>query len=86
MVRDNVNDFYSKAESTPIILSEHNRFREGYFKGRGGRVQVRPFDRTFSDRRARPYQCRGRDRFGGLFSENAIGPLRSVAVRLTTNF
>lgn len=24
--------------------------------------------------------------FGGLFSENAIGPSRSVAVRLTTNF
>ena len=24
--------------------------------------------------------------FGGLFSENAIGPSRSVGVRLTTNF
>ena len=24
--------------------------------------------------------------FGGLFSENAIGPSRSVAVQLTTNF
>lgn len=33
MVRDNANDFYSNAESTPIILSQHNRFREGYFKG-----------------------------------------------------
>ena len=33
MVRDNANNFYSNAESTPIILSQHNRFREGYFKG-----------------------------------------------------
>ncbi|HEV2194601.1 MAG TPA: TonB-dependent receptor [Candidatus Acidoferrum sp.] len=33
MVRDNANDFYSNTESTPIILSQHNRFREGYFKG-----------------------------------------------------
>jgi hypothetical protein len=33
MVRDNANDFYSNAASTPIILSQHNRFREGYFKG-----------------------------------------------------
>jgi hypothetical protein len=33
MVRDNANDYYSNATSTPIILSQHNRFREGYFKG-----------------------------------------------------
>jgi hypothetical protein len=38
--------------------------------GRGGRVQVRPFERTFSDRRAKPYQCRGRDSFWrSLFGE-----------------
>jgi TonB-dependent Receptor Plug Domain len=33
MVRDNSNDFYSNAESTPIIVTQHNWFREGYFKG-----------------------------------------------------
>jgi hypothetical protein len=33
MVRDNANDFYSNPSSTPIIISQHNRFREGYFKG-----------------------------------------------------
>jgi TonB-dependent Receptor Plug Domain len=33
MVRNNANDFYSNAESTPIIVSQHNWFREGYFKG-----------------------------------------------------
>ena len=33
MVRDNANDFYSNPESTPIHLLQHNRFREGYFKG-----------------------------------------------------
>ena len=32
MVRDNSNDFYSNPESTPIIVFQHNRFREGYFK------------------------------------------------------
>ena len=32
MVRDNSNDFYSNAESTPIIVLQHNWFREGYFK------------------------------------------------------
>jgi hypothetical protein len=32
MVRDNANDFYSNANSTPIIVSQHNSFREGYFK------------------------------------------------------
>jgi hypothetical protein len=32
MVRDNSNDFYSNPESTPIIVSQHNWFREGYFK------------------------------------------------------
>jgi TonB-dependent Receptor Plug Domain len=32
MVRDNANDFYSNPESTPIIVFQHNRFREGYFK------------------------------------------------------
>jgi hypothetical protein len=33
MVRDNANDFYSNPESTPIEVLQHNRFREGYFKG-----------------------------------------------------
>ncbi|MGB2622570.1 MAG: TonB-dependent receptor [Candidatus Acidiferrum sp.] len=33
MVRDNANDFYSNTLATPIQLFQHNRFREGYFKG-----------------------------------------------------
>jgi hypothetical protein len=33
MVRDNANDFYSNAQSTPIEVFQHNWFREGYFKG-----------------------------------------------------
>jgi len=33
MVRDNANDFYSNTNSTPIDILQHNRFREGYFKG-----------------------------------------------------
>jgi TonB-dependent Receptor Plug Domain len=33
MVRDNANDFYSNANSTPIEIFQHNWFREGYFKG-----------------------------------------------------
>jgi hypothetical protein len=33
MVRDNTNDFYSNGNSTPIQILQHNRFREGYFKG-----------------------------------------------------
>ena len=33
MVRDNANDFYSNANSTPIQIFQHNWFREGYFKG-----------------------------------------------------
>ena len=33
MVRDNSNDFYSNPSSTPIIIFQHNRFREIYFKG-----------------------------------------------------
>jgi hypothetical protein len=33
MVRDNANDFYSNEDSTPIQVFQHNRFREGYFKG-----------------------------------------------------
>lgn len=33
MVRDNANDFFSNPESTPIEVFQHNRFREGYFKG-----------------------------------------------------
>jgi hypothetical protein len=33
MVRDNANDFYSNTNSTPIEIRQHNRFREGYFKG-----------------------------------------------------
>jgi hypothetical protein len=32
MVRDNFNNFYSNALSTPILVSQHNWFREGYFK------------------------------------------------------
>jgi hypothetical protein len=32
MVRDNSNAFYSNPESTPIIVFQHNWFREGYFK------------------------------------------------------
>lgn len=33
MVRDTADDFYSNAGSTPIEILQHNRFREGYFKG-----------------------------------------------------
>ena len=33
MVRDNANDFYSNPQSTPIAVTQHNWFREGYFKG-----------------------------------------------------
>ena len=33
MVRNNANNFYSNALSTPIILFQHNWFNEGYFKG-----------------------------------------------------
>jgi hypothetical protein len=33
MVRDNANDFYSNANSTPVEILQHNWFREGYFKG-----------------------------------------------------
>ncbi|HEY0701920.1 MAG TPA: TonB-dependent receptor [Candidatus Acidoferrales bacterium] len=33
MFRDNSNDFFSNPESTPIIVSQHNFFREAYFKG-----------------------------------------------------
>jgi hypothetical protein len=33
MVRDNANDFNSNTDSTPIEVVQHNRFREGYFKG-----------------------------------------------------
>jgi hypothetical protein len=33
MVRDNANNFYSNALSTPIILLQHNWFNEKYFKG-----------------------------------------------------
>jgi len=32
MVRDNANDLYSNVDSTPIIATQHNDFREGYFK------------------------------------------------------
>jgi hypothetical protein len=31
MVRDNYNDFYSNPYSWPIIVSQHNDFKEGYF-------------------------------------------------------
>ncbi len=33
MVRDNANDLYSNPQSTPILVFQHNDFREGYFKG-----------------------------------------------------
>jgi hypothetical protein len=33
MIRDNANGFNSNAKSTPIEVFQHNRFREGYFKG-----------------------------------------------------
>ncbi len=33
MIRNNGNDFYSNALSTPIILFQHNWFNEAYFKG-----------------------------------------------------
>ncbi|MFZ0734813.1 MAG: TonB-dependent receptor [Candidatus Sulfotelmatobacter sp.] len=33
MVRENSDDFYSNAYATPIEILQHNRFREGYFKG-----------------------------------------------------
>jgi len=33
MLRNNGNDFYSNALSTPIILFQHNWFDEGYFEG-----------------------------------------------------
>ena len=32
MVRDNSNDFYSNTALTPIVVLQHNWFREGYFK------------------------------------------------------
>ena len=32
MVRDNANEFNSNAESTPVEVFQHNRFREGYFR------------------------------------------------------
>ncbi|MGD0369189.1 MAG: TonB-dependent receptor plug domain-containing protein [Acidobacteriaceae bacterium] len=32
MARDNTDDFNSNAQSTPIAVFQHNRFREGYFK------------------------------------------------------
>lgn len=33
MVRDNSNDFYSNTLSTPIEITQHNWFREVYFRG-----------------------------------------------------
>ena len=33
MVRDNSNDLFSNASSTPVIASLHNDFKEGYFNG-----------------------------------------------------
>lgn len=32
MVRDNANDLFSNEDSTPVIATQHNNFREGYFK------------------------------------------------------
>ena len=33
VVRDNANDFRSNPAATPVEVFQHNRFREGYFKG-----------------------------------------------------
>jgi hypothetical protein len=33
MYRDNANSFHSNDDSTPILVFQHNFFREGYFKG-----------------------------------------------------
>jgi hypothetical protein len=33
MYRDNANSFHSNEDSTPILVFQHNYFREGYFKG-----------------------------------------------------
>jgi len=33
MIRDTSNDFYSNDNSTPILLTQHNWFREGYVRG-----------------------------------------------------
>jgi hypothetical protein len=33
MYRDNANGFHSNDDSTPILVFQHNFFREGYFKG-----------------------------------------------------
>jgi hypothetical protein len=33
MVRDTSNDFYSNIYAAPILVSQHNWFREGYFRG-----------------------------------------------------
>jgi hypothetical protein len=33
MVRNTSNDFYSDVYATPILISQHNWFREGYFRG-----------------------------------------------------
>jgi hypothetical protein len=33
MMRNTSNDFYSNAYSTPILIQQHNWFREGYFRG-----------------------------------------------------
>jgi hypothetical protein len=33
MIRDNSNDFYSNDNSTPVEITQHNWFREAYFKG-----------------------------------------------------
>jgi hypothetical protein len=33
MYRDNANAFHSNPDSTPILVFQHNNFREGYFKG-----------------------------------------------------
>ncbi|MFY9803150.1 MAG: TonB-dependent receptor plug domain-containing protein [Candidatus Acidiferrales bacterium] len=45
MVRDTSNDFFSNVYSTPILVSQHNWFREGYFRGslttRHGRHEIK---------------------------------------------
>ena len=40
MLRNNANHFWSNADSTPILVFQHNWFDEGYFKGT---VTVRPW-------------------------------------------
>ncbi len=58
MVRDNANDLTSNAASTPIVVFQHNHFREGYFKG------------TFSLRRGRHEMKAGVESDNTFLNEN----------------